>query len=82
MLVIAIMLAAVGAISIGPGWLALPLVGMAVAAVTVAVTRMTGRLSQSVCLTCGEDLRDRGEGEHGLICPACGSVNQQGPGAA
>jgi hypothetical protein len=77
--VIGIPLAMFGAIAIGPAWMTLPLVGVAVAAVTVSVNRLTQRLGQSVCWTCGESLAEVGAGEHGKVCPGCGALNQHRP---
>ncbi len=79
LIVVTILLAVFSAISVGPGWLALPLAGIAVAAVTMTLNRTAGRLSHRICLTCGGDLRGTASGEYGLICPDCGSVNQPGP---
>ena len=79
MFIIGIPLATLGAISLGPTWLALPLVGMAVAAVTVTVNRLAGRLDQRVCWTCGHDLREREAHDNGIVCPECGSLNQHNP---
>lgn len=80
--VIGIPLAAWGAISIGPAWLALPLVGMAVACVTVSVNRLTQRMTAHTCLTCGGDLSGITPHEHGIACPACGALNQHNPALA
>ncbi len=77
--VIGVPLAAFGAITLGPAWLTLPIVGVAVAIVTVSVNKLTQRLSESVCFTCGQGLRDVPPGEHGKVCPGCGSPNQHRP---
>lgn len=77
--VIGIPLAAVGAISLGPTWLALPLLGVAVAAVTMTVSRLTERLDAHTCWTCGHDLAGEPPHEHGIVCPDCGSLNQHNP---
>lgn len=77
--VIGIPLAAWGAIMVGPAWLAIPLVGVAVACVTMSVNRLTQRLSSETCLTCGADLNGMPPHEHGIACPACGSLNQHNP---
>lgn len=79
--VIGIPLAAFGAISLGPAWLTLPLMGVAFAAMTMTVSKLTQRLAQHVCLTCGKDLKGIPAHEHGIICPGCGSLNQHNPAA-
>lgn len=76
--VIGIPLAAFGAMSLGPGWLALPIVGMAVAAVTVSVNKLAQRLAHPVCWTCGHDLASLDPNDFGVVCPECGSLNQHG----
>lgn len=77
--VIGVPLAVAGAISVGPAWLALPLVGVAVAAITVSLNKVTSRLDQRVCWTCGCDLSSVPEAEQGLVCPTCGSLHQHNP---
>lgn len=78
--VIAIPLAILGAISLGPGWLvALPIVGVVVAAATVAVQKGGARLGMNNCWTCGHDLAQEPPGEHGIVCPSCGSLHQFNP---
>lgn len=78
--VLAVPLAIFTAISLSPGWLvALPIVGVAVAAATVAVQKCATRLGMSKCWTCGEDLANEEPGEHGIVCPACGSLHQFNP---
>lgn len=77
--VIGVPLAAAGAISVGPAWLALPLVGVAVAAVTVTLNKVASRLDQRVCWTCGTDLSGVPEAEQGVACPMCGSLHQHNP---
>jgi len=69
-------LAVAGMISVSPVWLTLPLVGVAVAAVTVTVTKVGGWLNQPRCWTCGTDLVDEDPTEHGVVCPSCGALNQ------
>lgn len=56
-----------------PAW---PVVGVAVAVVVAAVSTMTSRLVVPTCWGCGTDLASIEPGEHGFICPECGSVNQ------
>lgn len=73
--VIGIPLAAVGAISLSPAWLTLPLVGMAFAAVTMSVSKLTSRIAQDTCLTCGGNLVGQPQSENGVICPHCGALN-------
>lgn len=77
--VIGVPLAAFGAITLGPAWLTLPIVGVAVAVVTVSVNKLTQRLGGSVCFTCGEEIGDVPPGEHGKVCPGCGALNQHRP---
>jgi len=74
--VIGIPLAAFGAMSLGPAWLALPIVGMAVAAVTVSVNKLAQRLAHPVCWTCGHDLDGHTPHDLGVVCPVCGALNQ------
>lgn len=80
--VIGIPLAALGAISFGPGWLALPLVGVAFAAVTVTLNKIGHRVDQRVCWTCGSDLSGEPVAEQGVACPNCGSLHQHNPALA
>lgn len=54
-----------------PAW---PIVGVAVAAAAVCVHNLAHRFSSTICYTCGHDLRGLPRGEHGTICPTCGSV--------
>ena len=56
-----------------PAW---PIVGVAVAALALVVSRVTSGLTETICLGCGVDLKDLPRGEHGTICPGCGSVNE------
>lgn len=79
--VVGVPLAVWGAIAVGPGWLAWPLVGVAVAAVTMAVNRVGGMLSQKTCWTCGGDLSSSPACEQGVVCEECGALNQFNPDA-
>lgn len=54
---------------------ALPVVGVAVAAAAVTVSRVTARLAKPTCMSCGQDLKDQPVGTHGVACPGCGAVN-------
>lgn len=74
--VIGVPLALLSAISISPAWLAIPLVGVAVAAVTMTVNAIGQRLTDPTCWTCGTDLAQEPKTEHGVVCPGCGSLNQ------
>jgi len=56
----------------------LPLVGVAIAAVTMTVNK-TSKISAQRCWTCGTSLRDEPAGEQGVVCPSCGSLNQFNP---
>ena len=73
---IAVPLAVLSAISFSPAWLTLPLVGVAVAAVTVTVSRIGQLLIEPTCWTCGHDLSAEPDTEHGVVCPECGSLSQ------
>lgn len=72
-------LAVFGAVSLAslPFW---PVFGVAVAAVAVAVNRMTSRLTHPTCWGCGADITGQPPGEYGVMCAACGSLNQDVPG--
>lgn len=76
---IIIPLAAWGAIALSPAWAAIPLVGVAVAAVTMTVSKMTMKLGRVTCWTCGADLSGSPESPVGVICDGCGSINQHRP---
>jgi hypothetical protein len=52
-----------------------PVVGVAVAAAAVSVSKLTSRLVEPTCLACGHDLTSEPAGVHGIACPSCGSVN-------
>lgn len=75
-LVAASMIAAVSVIAVGPAWVALPVIGAAIAATTVGVGRIASRLASPVCLTCGHDLSTEEPGDDGYLCPSCGSWSQ------
>lgn len=77
--IVGLPLAVMGVVSIGPGWLALPLVGMAFAAATMTLSRLTSKLGEHTCWTCGEDLSGQPQGVHGVACHKCGSLNQHNP---
>lgn len=75
-------LAYVGAIAIAAfatvsviGLPVLPVIGVAVAAAAVTVSRMTEKFGKITCMSCGEDLKDEPAGVHGVACPKCGAVN-------
>jgi predicted RNA-binding Zn-ribbon protein involved in translation (DUF1610 family) len=52
-----------------------PVVGVAFAAVALVVNRVASRLDGPTCLACGADLSDQALGEHGVMCPSCGSIS-------
>lgn len=54
---------------------ALPIVGVAIAAAAVLVNHAATRLSSSTCLGCGESIARLPSGEHGTICPTCGTLS-------
>ncbi|TVQ62395.1 MAG: hypothetical protein EA378_05615 [Phycisphaerales bacterium] len=62
------------------GWASLPawpVIGVAVAAVAVAVNTIGSRLAHSTCLGCGRDLAGLPAGTYGVACPDCGTINQR-----
>ena len=77
--VIGIPLACFGIFSVGLGWVVLPVVGVAVAAVSVTMNKLGQRFDHVTCWTCGEDLTNEPAGVHGVICPCCGALNQHNP---
>ena len=74
--VVGISLATIGAITVA----SLPpliVVGGAVAAVAVSVTKTANKLMKSsACLHCGADLSDEPRTAYGIACPRCGSISQ------
>lgn len=58
----------------GVGWV--PVVGIAVTAAAVSLSKLTTRLAKPTCYGCGGDLSGRPIGVHGVACPSCGAVNQ------
>lgn len=56
------------------GWV--PVVGVATVAALMVVNRVGHRLTAPVCYNCGKDLRGLPDGEHGILCPGCGSLHQ------
>lgn len=58
----------------GVAWVAV--VPVAVAAAVMAVSRVGHRLTQPVCYNCGKSLSGIAAGEHGILCPGCGSLHQ------
>lgn len=50
------------------------LIGVAVAAVAVTVNTLTARMSQQTCWGCGQSLLGEPTGEHGQVCPHCGTM--------
>ncbi|MCA9292960.1 MAG: hypothetical protein KDA20_04015 [Phycisphaerales bacterium] len=75
---IGIPLAAWGAIILSPAWLTIPVLGVALTALGVSVSKVTRNVDQAVCWTCGKDLSAEDAFEHGLVCPSCGALNQHG----
>jgi DNA-directed RNA polymerase subunit RPC12/RpoP len=54
-----------------PAW---PVLGMAVATCVLAVNSLSSKLRSGACLGCGYSIANLPHGEHGVICPECGSV--------
>ena len=76
---IGIPLAAWCAIVLSPAWLTLPVIGVALTALGVSVSKVTRNVDQAVCWTCGGDLSAEDAFEHGMVCPSCGALNQHAP---
>jgi predicted RNA-binding Zn-ribbon protein involved in translation (DUF1610 family) len=57
-----------------PAW---PVVGVAFAAVAMAVNQMASKLTQPVCHGCGRDINGMAVGQYGVVCPSCGFVTQR-----
>lgn len=73
----AIVLASITTIAVaGMPWV--PVVGVAIAAAAVSVSKLTHRLGSPVCLSCGHDLTSEPASDHGIACPACGSIRSAG----
>ena len=74
-LIVGVVFTAIGVISFAamPVW---PVIGVAVAAVAVAFSSVTARLTHTVCWGCGKDITSQPLGEYGAACPHCGAVNQ------
>ncbi len=73
----AIVLASITTIAIaGMPWV--PVVGVAIAAAAVSVSKLTLRLAGPVCLSCGHDLSNEPASDQGIACPACGSIRSAG----
>jgi len=77
--VIGIPLAAFGVITLSPAWLTLPVVGVALAAVTMTVNKTANRLVGERCWTCGTSLKGEPAAVQGIVCPGCGALNQYNP---
>lgn len=54
---------------------ALPVFGVIVAAAAVVINKAAFRLSSPTCLGCGDDIASLPDGEHGVVCPKCGSLS-------
>ncbi len=55
-----------------------PMLGVAVAAAAVSVSKITLRLAHPTCFSCGHDLTNQPVGTHGIACPGCGAVRSPG----
>ena len=75
-LLVGVGLTTLGVISLTaiPAW---PVVGVAVAALALGLNNIAHRLSQPTCLSCGDSLSDAPRGEHGSICPKCGTISDR-----
>ncbi len=78
MCVLGILAAGVGMIAlIGGAWI--PVIGGAIAAAAVTVYRVTHRLDKPRCMGCGQDMTGIPVGQHGAVCPKCGSIHMPRP---
>ena len=57
---------------------AIPMIGVAVAAAAVSISKLTLRLSSLTCLSCGKDLSGQPVSSHGVACPGCGAIRSPG----
>lgn len=55
---------------------ALPVLGVAFATVALVLNTLTSKVSESVCLSCGHDLKKQPRSAYGCICPSCGSIHE------
>lgn len=76
--VLAIGLAAIGAISIF-AVPAIPALGVAFAVVAVALNQLGHRLTQPTCYGCGGNLSGQAAGQYGVVCKGCGIINHVDP---
>lgn len=53
----------------------LPVIGVAVAVMALAMGSMTTKLGAATCLDCGADLSGKPAGVYGVTCPSCGAIN-------
>lgn len=75
--VAAIIIATIATITlVGAPWV--PVVGVAVAAACMSVSKLTTRLLHPTCLECGHDLSGEPVAIQGIACPGCGAVNSPG----
>ncbi len=56
-------------------------VGVAITAVAVAVSKIGAQFDQAVCHSCGENLQGQRAGAYGVICPNCGALSEVSPEA-
>ncbi len=80
-IVVGVVLAVVGVVSFA-AWPIVPVLGVAIITVAAAVNSATARLAAPVCTTCGEKLPGATEGDrvlksgpYGVVCEACGALN-------
>lgn len=72
--------AAFSAISIA-AWPAAAVVGVAITAAAVVVSKLGAQFDQAVCHSCGENLQGQQAGAYGVICPECGALSEVSPEA-
>lgn len=56
-----------------PAW---PVIGVAVVTVAAMVHRLASGLTETTCRACGADVSREPIGQYGVICHACGAINE------
>ena len=54
-------------------------VGVAITAVAVVVSKIGAPFDEAVCHSCGDSLAGERAGAYGVICPGCGALSEVSP---